>query len=45
MRMKAQDLLEMTHKFLIYGSAIVAIGFLLFLLVFFPLASFYLSSR
>jgi hypothetical protein len=43
--MKAQDLLEMTHKFLIYGSAIVAIVSLFFLLVFIPLASLYLSTR
>jgi hypothetical protein len=43
--MKALDLLAMTHKVLIYTSAIVVIGFLFFLLAFFPLASFYLSSR
>lgn len=45
MRLTAQDLLAKTHRFLIYASAIVAIGFLFFLLVFFPLASFYLSTR
>ncbi len=35
----------MMHKFLICASAIVAIGSLFFLLVFIPLASFYLSTR
>ena len=40
-----QDLLAMTHKLLVCASAIVAIGSLFFLLVFIPLASFYLSTR
>ena len=45
MRMTSQDLLAMTHKLLVCASAIVAIGSLFFLLVFIPLASFYLSTR